>query len=231
MKAVHEGIVSPKNGSLTNNARLLAQTAQKLTPPKNAKQGTVAVKRDTNRAARAIAAKSFDDKRLQAIVRRNNQTAWNAASRHFKKAGVKGTHAHNFTPRIYQQARGSRGRVLRNSGDVLLGPQGTAGRRHVRKTVKRVGWAKAGWNRALFGLHGKPTGVFVKKQGMGHGSFNRSPSRRGLAYTAWIKFSNNTAWGRDTEAQRIARDALKIRTNAMRKNFELSMKRAARRRR
>lgn len=229
-RAVQRGMIDPKVGALPNQAKLLAQTAMKFTPPKSMKQGRTVVQRDTNRAARSVEAKSFENKRLRTIIQKNNQSAWNAASKHFKKAGVRNTHAHNASKSIYSRARDRRGRVLKNTGDVLLGPQARLGRREVAKTVKRVGWAKGGWNLSIIKLKGKAQGAFAKKHGTAAGIFSQSPRRARLS-DSWIKFGNNTQWGQSAEAQRIARYALKIRTNAMRNYFTNAMKRAARTRR
>jgi len=226
--AAARGIGDPRNGTLAVQARLLAETAQRLTPPKNKSQGQVAVKRDTNRAARAIAAKSFDDKKLRAIVQKNDKEAWNAASKYFKKAEVRGTQAVDFDPSVYSKPRDRRGRVGRDQPVALLGPQAALGRTHVRKKIlPNVGWARAGWNMAITALGGRIRGAWISRHGLARGMFSQNTSATTLK-DMWIKFGNDTGWGKGGESGRIARDALKIRVGAMKTYFETQMKLAAR---
>lgn len=228
MQGVRKGFIDPNIGTLSTQGRLLAQAAQRLTPPRKASDGKIAVRRDTNRAAYAIAARSFtEDKRIRKIVHTNDQQAWRAAAKHFKDPRVRNTHAHSFSESLYKRARNNRGRVTKHRGDVLLGPQAKLGRRYVNETVRRVGWAKAGWNHAIIVLKGKPTAAWAAKFGQARGFIQESHRPRQLA-DMWIRFGNDTAWGQGKDAQGIARLALKVRRRAMRTYFEKAMRRAQR---
>lgn len=231
--AVRDGFVHPSFGTLSVQGRLLAKQVQDLTPPKNQGQGNAAIARDLTRIYRPLDQSTFQDKRLKKIIRTDNRTGWIAASRGMGDShGLSNTIAISFTPQRHTQNRISRGRAgglangkrgaKDNLGVVTLGAEGRKARAYMKLVMKRVGWAKAGWNTGLIALGGKVKQGWIARHGSGNGGFEDGRGAR----EPYIRVSNRTDWG-GMDGERILRKAIEYRINQMIRYSERMSKLAA----
>jgi len=232
-QGVREGIIDPKQGTLPVQARLLAEKAQSFTPPLRhhgltpLKAGEAATRRDISAVFKPISPSTFRSKRLQAIVRDDDREAWRVISPKFKKHGIRNTQAIGFTEGWHRANRISRGRISqRRLRVVTLGPQGEAARRYADRVVKRVGWARSGWNAGILAFGGKVKGSWVARHGsQGGAAYDGTASPE----SPFIKVSNKTSWAKYNggEANRILRNAFQSRIKAIASYADRLMRLAA----
>lgn len=224
--AVRAGIVDRNHGTLTVQARLLAERCAQLTPPRNKGQGQTAVARDLTRLFYPVSHTTFTDKRLREIVRKDNRTAWDKVSPRFSASPLKSTRAIAFSPELHAKNRNARGRVSgrRNFGTVTLGPQGIKARGYMKDRQKNVGWARAGWSAGIVGLGGVVKTSWVSRHGTGRGALTD-----GRGYSdPYVVVANNTGWARyrGREGERIIANAMASRFRDMQRYVERAMLRA-----
>lgn len=229
-KGVREGFIDPQMGTLSVQARLLAERCQAFTPPRNVGQGNAAVMRDLTRIYFPVSESTFKSKSIRRIIRNDDRVAWNKVAMNFGSGhGLRNTQAVGFTPAQHANNRDSRGRGSRgkygNIGLVSLGPQASAAREYMKKIKARVGWARAGWNIGILRFGGT-----IKASWMGrHGTQRGSVIDGRTSPDPYIAISNDSGWAKynGSEGRRIVRNAVDARIRDMQKYFERMMQIAA----
>lgn len=212
-KAVREGIVDPRFGTLPVQARLFAERCLAFTPPRNKAQGETAVSRDLQRVFYPVSHTSFTDKGLRRIVQTDNRTAWAKVSPNLSAStGLRNTQAIGFDANRHRRLRNARGRVTgskRNLGQVTLGPEGIKARAYAETRRRNVGWARDGWAAAIIGLGGKAPASWISRHGQRGGVLINGTN----APDPFIEVRNNTSWARSRrgEGNRIMHNALMAR--------------------
>jgi hypothetical protein len=224
---VRDGLIDPQYGTLTVQARLLAERCQTLTPPRDLAQGRAAVARDLTRIYRPLDARTFESKSLQKIVRTDNRASWDAASKHFP-GPLRNTTAIGFSESWHSRWRTRRGRTgsprKDNVGVVTLGAEAKQAREYLKRIQQRVGWAKAGWNMGILAFGGTVKNAWVSRHGVARGRvvdgrLDRNPFVQVVNDTGWAKTSN--------EGDRILRNAVAARARDMDAYVTRMMKLAA----
>lgn len=227
---VRRGIIDPAYGTLGVQGRLLAERAQTFTPPKNAGQGRAAATKDLMAVYWPVSHTTFREKSLRRIVQKDDRSAWNIVSRRFGgMSPLRNTDAIGFSPERHARLRNRRGRVRSrrsNLGSVTLGPEGIKSRAYIKDILKRVGWAKAGWNAGIVGLGGVVKGAWISRHAQIRGRLfdgRNDPD-------PYIRVLNDTGWAQSrggTEGNRILRNAIAARARDMQSYFDRMMRVAA----
>ncbi len=220
---VRAGLVDPEVGTITMQARLLAEHCMKLTPPRNLQQGKKRVQRDLEKIFHPVAPSEMESKSLRKIVRAGDAEAWDAFARNVRRGPFAQTQATVPTDELHRKNRDNRGRA-RRTNFVTLYPHQRTLRDMIRSNQDNVGWAKAGWLRGYIGLGGTRAPDWVMRHTPGNGTFTDAR----FAADPMVAVYNTTSWGKKhNEAERIVSNSLKARASAMRSYFERTMKLAA----
>jgi hypothetical protein len=230
------GILDPKYGTLPVQARLLAERCREFTPPRDVGQGKAAVARDLTRIFKPLTHTTFLNEGLRKIIRTDNRAAWNKASANFGDShNLKNTKAIGFSESWHNANRISRGRARGlstragkapkdNLGVVTLGPEARKSREYIAKKKKMVGWARSGWNAAIWGLGGQLGPSWVSKHGTQGRLINGT-----AATNPFIQVINDTSWAKygQGEGNRIIRNAIQARARDMESYYFRMMRLAA----
>lgn len=216
-QAVRDGMIHPDYGTLTVQARMLAEQCQKITPPDSKGQGMASVMLDLTRIYCPVSDKTWDMRRFKKIIQNDDRTTWNKVSTKFGSShGLNDTIAVGFSPNAHAQNKFKRMRKKAkygNMGTVTLGPQAKAARDYIKTVQGRVGWAKAGWNRGIIGLGGTVSTGWIGKHGMVRGKLIDGRSD----YNPYIGVVNDTGWARNNRGQgeRVINWAIQKRIQSM----------------
>lgn len=208
--AATRGFVDPKFGTLPVQARLLAETAMKLTPPKSVGVGNRAVERAMRIRTRPLQAKSFKNENIKKIIQSGDREAWNVVSPRFKQTNrLHNSEAMEYSPRLYERSYKPTRRI------VLLQDQLRAFRAGLKERKTSVGSAKGAWVRTILALGGKAPSRWISRHQNKDAVFydgTANPS------TPQIRFGNTSSWARrNPKSESIAKRALQIRAESMRK--------------
>lgn len=191
--------------ALTEEWPLLMDLIVRLTPPKTLAQGRLAVSQDIRKTMRPFDPAAIRSAGIQEIVQKQDIEAYNIVAARVKSGPMAGTKAVSFSPEVHTSQRSRRGRVGRDSKQVVLGADARSLKRYIKDVQGRVGWAKAGWLAALRLVGGKPAPAFVEKHGAGGGAViddRQNPDDPSITAI------NRTPWAaRRDEAIRIIGDA------------------------
>lgn len=227
-KGVREGFIDPQYGTLTVQARLLAERCQVFTPPRNVGQGNAAVARDLTRIYAPQSAKTYTSKSIRRIVMRDDRDGWRSAAKNFG-GPLRNTEAIGFSENWHQQNRDKRGRAYRgkygNLGKVTLGPQASLARAYMKKVLARVGWAKAGWNMGILAFGGRVAAGWIGRHSVIRGKITDGR----LDPEPYVGVTNDTGWAQNNsaEGERIIRNAVNARIRDTYSYYERMMRLAA----
>lgn len=168
---------------LKEEMRLLLRDIVRFTPPKSLAQGRKAIEGDLRRNAKPLDPQKIDMPRLAAVVKKRDIPAILAITKNMRGgawggrtmlAGVdqiRAAHLRNRT--AYGRVRGDR----RNMAFL------SDWRKYTKEVQDRVGWTKAGWWRAAYGV-GLPLPSWVNKHKAYAPSGYIPPSKGALSITA-----------------------------------------------
>lgn len=121
-----------------------------FTPPNTLAQGRAAVASDIRNIMRPFdPIGPFRTEGLREIVEKKDIAGFNILAARDHGGLMSGKRAVAFDPLVHTSQRNKYGRVTRKSGDVVLGSDAKLLKQYVKNIQDRVGWAKAGWLRAL----------------------------------------------------------------------------------
>lgn len=224
---VRRGIIAPNMGTLSVQGRLLAERCRTFTPPRNLGQGKAAVAKDIMGLYFPLSHTTFTDSGIKKIVRTDDRQAWNVISPKLSSThGLRNTTAIGFSPGLHHRMRNRRGRVkvkYQNIGYVTLGQEGRKSRAYLKSKQKLVGWARAGWNAAIWGLGGNLGPSWISR----HGAQGRLTDGR-MSADPYIYVLNDSSWAKNRkEGERIVRNAITARARDMESYYFRMMKLAA----
>ncbi len=214
------GTLLPK--ALRGEGRLLATRLVRYTPPKTLSQGRKAVARDIQRAVRPLRAADFTSPRIRKLIRQRDYARLEAVFARFPQ----GSDLHGVSvvepkfPQMHEDARSSRGRVLRFQGRVT--PDADKVRDYIRAVQDRVGRGRSGWAVALMALGGKPSGWIVRHAVRDTGTFEDRVDAQG-----YIRMENRSEWAEAGDEDRIVANAIRARTRNVREAIANAQARAA----
>jgi hypothetical protein len=229
---VRDGMIHPDYGTITVQARLLAERCQDFSPPRSKGQGEAAVKRDIMRLFYPLAAKDFKNPGIAKIVREDDRDAWETVSGRFPNGSLlKNTTAISVSPEFHQRNRNQRGKVGSANrpimGYVTLGAEGVKAHKYADRIKKNVGWAKAGWNMGVIAFGGRVRDPWVARHSLARGKIVDGRSEP----DPWVRVINDTGWAKSgvgqQEGNRIIRNAVDARARDMQKYAERMMQLAA----
>lgn len=216
---VYRLIAQTKRGAVEivrEEVRYALEFVMKFTPPSDYAQGRAAVDRDIKRTMRSVTAENFtESKVMREIVKSGKIEEFNRRSPYLT-GPLKGARAIYFSPVEHSRFRDKRGRVLSDHRQVVLGTsQARKLKRYTADVKNFVGWARAGWARALSAIGGKVPSWVARHSDKAGDVIDELKHPHGPQFTV----VNNTAWG-NREGGRIARNAIVVRSNVMRKKIE-----------
>jgi hypothetical protein len=214
------GTLLPK--ALRSEGRLLATRLVRYTPPKTRSQGRKAVARDIQRAVRPLRAADFSSLRIRKLIRQRDYAGLEAVFARFPQ----GSELHGVSvvepkfPEMHQQARASRGRVLKFQGRVT--PDADKVRDYIKTVQDRVGRGRSGWAVSLLSLGGKPSGWIVRHAKRDTGTFEDRVDAQG-----YMRMENRSEWAEAGDEDRIVANAIRSRTRNVREAIAKAQARAA----
>lgn len=224
-EGVRRGFVDAQYGLLPVQGRLLAERCQTFTPPQNVGQGKAAVVRDITNIFRPLSHTTFTNKRLRKVVRTDDRPGWDIAATFFGGShNLNNTKAMGFSKDFHKRNRNKRGRGFKvkygNIGFVTLGPEARQVRRYIAEKKKMVGWARAGWGAAIWGLGGNLGPNWIARHGARGQLVNGTASP-----DPFIQVINDSSWAKQAkEGNRILRNAVAARSRDMESYFFRMMK-------
>jgi hypothetical protein len=215
------GTTLPK--ALRFEGRQLALRLVKFTPPKTRAQGRKAVARDIQRAVRPLRPADFSSKRIRQLIRKRDYGALEAVFARFPQGSpLRGVSVvEPRFPEMHQEARASRGRVLKFQGKVT--PDTDKVRDYIKTVQDRVGRGRAGWAVSLIALGGKPSGWIVRHAKGDTGTFEDRADVRG-----YLRMENRSEWAEAGDEDRIVANAIRSRTRNIREAIAKAQAEAAR---
>ena len=194
------GTTLPK--ALRFEGRQLALRLVRFTPPKTLSQGRKAVARDIQRAVRPLRPADFSSQRIRKLIRKRNYAGLEAVFARFPQ----GSELHGVSvvepkfPEMHQQARASRGRVLKFQGRVT--PDADKVRDYIKTVQDRVGRGRSGWAVSLLSLGGKPSAWIVRHAKRGTGTIEGRVDAQG-----YMRMENRSEWAEAGDEDRIVANA------------------------
>jgi len=213
------GTLLPK--ALRGEGRLLATRLVRFTPPKTLSQGRKAVARDIQRAVRPLRAADFTSQRIRKLIRKRDYAGLEAVFARFPK----GSELHGVAvvepkfPEMHEQARSSRGRVLKFQRRVT--PDADKVREYIRTVQGHVGRGRSGWAVSLLALGGKPQAWVLRHAKRDTGLFEDRIDARG-----YIRMENRSEWAEAGDEDRIVANAVRSRTRSVREAIAKAQARA-----
>lgn len=185
--------------------------------------GRAAVDRDIQKTMMPFDPKLIRTKSLQKVVDSGDIATFNIIAARSKDSRMNKKRAVKFSPEVHTSQRNARGRVGRDTKQVVLGSDVALLKKHVADVKGNVGSAKAGWRPGIELVGGKVP-AYVKKQTV-HGTVI---DERDNPDNPSITAINRTRWAvRKDEGDRIVADAKRSRTEAIRLKIAFKMREAA----
>lgn len=204
-----QGTLLPK--ALRGEGRQLAARVTRYTPPGTRGQGRKAVARDIQRALRPLRAADFESPRIRQLIRGRDYAGLEAVFGNFPDAselqGVKVVEAK--LPEMHQEARRSRGRVLKFQRRVT--PDADAVRGYIKATQEHVGRGRSGWAVALVALGGKAPAWVLRHAKPDTGEFEDRVERGG-----YLRMENTSEWAEAGDEDRVVENAIRSRSRSIR---------------
>lgn len=210
--------------SLYQEWPLLMEKIIAFTPPKTLAQGRAATARDLAKTMRPFNPQAIRTKKLRKIVDEMDVRAFNILAQKVKSGPMAGAQAVRFNEQVHTSQRDRSGRVRTNNPrpKVILGDNVAMLTRYRDALLKRVGWAKAGWLAAYNLVGGGKAPNFVTRHPTSGGAViddhanEDNPSITAINRTPWAS--------RKDEGQRIIRDAINSRANAIETKIKVMLK-------
>jgi hypothetical protein len=207
--------------ALRGEGRLLATRLVRFTPPKTRSQGRKAVARDIQRAVRPLRPADFSSLRIRKLIRKRDYAGLEAVFERFPQ----GSELHGVSvveprfPDMHEEARGSRGRVLKFQKRVT--PDADKVRAYTKTVQERVGRGRSGWAVSLLALGGRPSGWILRHAKRDTGAFmDRVDS------TGYMRMENRSEWAEAGDEDRIVANAIRSRTRSVRESIAKAQARA-----
>lgn len=195
-----------------DETRLLLKQCIRFTPPKTAKQGREAIKRDINRAAIPLTEDAFEVDWLKKLARTGSpQDVRDALAR---MQGWKRWKVEEFTPELHQKAGDRRGRVQR--GQRVLAYPAKAVNAYSKRKQRNTGRQRAGWTPAYMQLGGTVP-AWVRRHRTGARGFVQDGTSN--TNRPSITAGNTAAGVAGTEAK--VRQAMRARSSAIGRRLRL----------
>jgi hypothetical protein len=183
---------------------LLMELIVRLTPPKSLAQGRKAVSSDIHRTMRSFDPALIKTEGIREIVERKNYAAFDIVASRVKGGYMANAKAAPFDPFFHTSQRNARGRVNTKRPIIMLGDDSSLLKKYVKQVQDRVGYAKAGWLKALHLVGGRMAPGFVEKQHCAGDVIDDRNNPDDPSITA----INRTPWAvRKDEGMRIVHDA------------------------
>lgn len=214
------GTLLPK--ALRGEGRLLANRLVRYTPPKTLSQGRKAVARDVQRAVRPLRPADFSSQRIRKLIRKRDYAGLQAVFTRFPQGSeLRGVSVvEPKFPEMHEQARSSRGRVLKFQGVVT--PDADKVREYIRTVQGHVGRGRSGWAVSLLALGGKPSAWVLRHAKRDTGLFEDRVDAQG-----YIRMENRSEWAEAGDEDRVVANAVRSRTRNVREAILKAQARAA----
>jgi hypothetical protein len=204
-----QGTLLPK--ALRVEGRQLASRVMRFTPPGTRAEGRRAVARDIQRALRPLRVADFESPRIRQLIRQRDYAGLEAVFQNFPDTselqGVKVVEAR--LPEMHQEARRSRGRVLKFQRRVT--PDADVVRSYIKETQEHVGRGRSGWAVALIALGGKAPAWVVRHAKADTGEFEDRVTSGG-----YLRMENTSEWAEAGDEDRVVENAIRSRARSIR---------------
>lgn len=215
------------SAGMREQSRLFIEHVIGLTPPHSLKEGQIRTRADIAKAVKAFNVDTFRSERLEEIVDRRDFRAFEEYMQWVDNDALKNATAVAFSDDLHQSVRASRGRVLRNNMKRFVLGAGDRAKlaAYVKKKLANVGLAKSGWVVAMWATGGTAAAWITRHLQRGQSDVvNRLDDPEDPSLTA----INRSPWANNRgEGERILRNALRARVNAMESFMKRALARAA----
>ncbi len=151
-------------------------------------------------------------RQLERIIEKKDIAAFNIVAARSRSPYMKGKTAVAFSPEVHLSQRNRRGRVGRDTKQVVLGSDVGLLKKYVAEVQNRVGYAKSGWLKALLLVGGTAPNYVTKKGTSGGDVIDDHADEENPSITA----INRTPWAvRKDEGDRILSSAKASRIQAI----------------
>lgn len=227
-KLARKGLVDPQYGTLSVQTKLLAEQCMLNTPPKQKKLGHDRVRFDMNKVFHPVKAAEIVEPKLRQIVLKSDKVAWDRMWEARKTGPFVGTIVTEPSDELAKAnvRLNNRNRWrARRTRFVALRAQQPALEEQIRKRQAMIGWARAGWLRALIHLKSTRVPDWVMRHNPGAGQII---DRRFAPDTPEIEVDNFSSWAKtNREGQDVVNRSLRNRERAMETYYKSVMAQVA----